>query len=227
MTIDRMTLKALIEKGSDDDLLREMMVYVANRMMDLEVESLTGAAHGERSPDATQPSQRLSRAGLGDARRHGRPGDPQAQEGQLLPGLPGAAAGQREGAHGGDPGSLRARRLDALGRRSRQGDGHDRHLQEPGVAAVRRDRRARAGLPQPADRGLVAVPVDRRHLREGAPGREDRLRCRDNRCRRQHRRPARGAGPGGRAVRGGAVLDRLPALADAAGAARRQARHLR
>jgi putative transposase len=50
MTIDRMTLKALIEKGSDDDLLREMMAYVANRMMDLEVESLTGAAHGERSP---------------------------------------------------------------------------------------------------------------------------------------------------------------------------------
>ena len=53
MTIDRMTLKALIEKGSDDDLLREMMAYVANRMMDLEVESLTGAAHGERSPART------------------------------------------------------------------------------------------------------------------------------------------------------------------------------
>ena len=49
MTIDRMTLKALVEKGSDHDLLREMMAYVANRMMDLEVESLTGAAHGERS----------------------------------------------------------------------------------------------------------------------------------------------------------------------------------
>jgi putative transposase len=50
MTIDRMTLKALVEKGSDDDLLREMMAYVANRMMDLEVENVTGAAHGERSP---------------------------------------------------------------------------------------------------------------------------------------------------------------------------------
>ena len=50
MTIDRMTLKALVEKGSDDDLLREMMSYVANRMMDLEVENVTGAAHGERSP---------------------------------------------------------------------------------------------------------------------------------------------------------------------------------
>jgi transposase-like protein len=49
MTIDRMTLKGLLEKGSDDDLLREMMAYVANRMMDMEVEGLTGAAHGERS----------------------------------------------------------------------------------------------------------------------------------------------------------------------------------
>jgi transposase-like protein len=53
MTIDRMTLKALIEKGSDDDLLREMMTYVANRMMDMEVEGLTGAAHGERTPART------------------------------------------------------------------------------------------------------------------------------------------------------------------------------
>jgi transposase-like protein len=44
-----MTLKALVEKGSDDDLLREMMAYVANRMMDMEVEALTGAAHGERT----------------------------------------------------------------------------------------------------------------------------------------------------------------------------------
>ena len=53
MTIDRVSLKALIEKGSDDDLLREMMAYVANRMMDMEVESLTGAAHGERSASRT------------------------------------------------------------------------------------------------------------------------------------------------------------------------------
>ena len=53
MTIDRMTLKALVEKGSDDDLLREMMTYVANRMMDMEVEGLTGAAHGERTSART------------------------------------------------------------------------------------------------------------------------------------------------------------------------------
>lgn len=49
MTIDRMTLKALVEKGSDEDLLKEMIGFVANRMMELEVEGLTGAAYGERS----------------------------------------------------------------------------------------------------------------------------------------------------------------------------------
>lgn len=49
MTIDRMTLKALVEKGSDDDLLREMIGFAVNRMMDVDVEGLTGAACGERS----------------------------------------------------------------------------------------------------------------------------------------------------------------------------------
>ena len=51
MTIDRMTLKDLVEKGSDTDLLREMIAFVTGRMMEMEVESLTGAAHGERSGD--------------------------------------------------------------------------------------------------------------------------------------------------------------------------------
>src|SRR6267142_1165678 len=56
MTIDRVLLKDLIEKGSDSDLLREMMTFVVNRMMDLDVESLTGAAYSERS--ATRTNQR-------------------------------------------------------------------------------------------------------------------------------------------------------------------------
>ena len=47
--IDRLQLQALLDKGSDADLLREMMTYTANRMMDLDVEGITGAAYGERS----------------------------------------------------------------------------------------------------------------------------------------------------------------------------------
>ena len=53
MTIDRMALKSLLEKGSDEDLVREMIAFVAHRLMDLEVEGLTNAAHGERSPERT------------------------------------------------------------------------------------------------------------------------------------------------------------------------------
>src|ERR1700677_3997473 len=51
MTDDMMTLRTLLEKSSDTDLLREMICFTAQRLMALEVESLTGAAPGERSPD--------------------------------------------------------------------------------------------------------------------------------------------------------------------------------
>ena len=51
MTQDMMTLRALLEKSSDADLLREMIGFTAERLMTLEVEGLTGAGHGERSAD--------------------------------------------------------------------------------------------------------------------------------------------------------------------------------
>jgi len=51
MTDGMMSLRTLLEKSSDADLLREMVGFAAQRLMELEVESLTGAAHGERSPE--------------------------------------------------------------------------------------------------------------------------------------------------------------------------------
>jgi len=51
MTDDRMALAQLLEKGSDSDLLREMIGYVAQRLMQLDVEGLVGAAHGERGEE--------------------------------------------------------------------------------------------------------------------------------------------------------------------------------
>ncbi len=51
MTDDMMTLRALLEKSSDADLLREMIGFTAQRLMALEMEGLTGAGHGERSPE--------------------------------------------------------------------------------------------------------------------------------------------------------------------------------
>jgi putative transposase len=51
MTDEMMSLRTLLEKSSDADLLREMVGFAAQRLMELEMESLTGAAPGERSPD--------------------------------------------------------------------------------------------------------------------------------------------------------------------------------
>ena len=51
MTEDMMNLRALLEKSADGDLLREMIGFAAQRLMELEVEGQTGAAHGERSAD--------------------------------------------------------------------------------------------------------------------------------------------------------------------------------
>src|ERR1700675_1598736 len=51
MTDEMMSLQALLEKSSDTDLLREMIGFAAHRLMELEVENLAGAAHGERSAD--------------------------------------------------------------------------------------------------------------------------------------------------------------------------------
>ena len=51
MTDDRMALQALLEKTPDADYLRQMIGFAAQRLMELDIESRTGAAHGERSSD--------------------------------------------------------------------------------------------------------------------------------------------------------------------------------
>ena len=51
MTKARMALAELAEKGADADFLREMIQYVAQRLMEMDVETLCGAAYGERSAE--------------------------------------------------------------------------------------------------------------------------------------------------------------------------------
>jgi len=51
MTDETLNLKVLIEKTPDADLLREMISFAAERLMDMEVSGLTNAAYGEKTLD--------------------------------------------------------------------------------------------------------------------------------------------------------------------------------
>lgn len=51
MTDAKMALLELVEQEADADLVREMLAFAAERMMDLEIEAKTGAPAGTRSPD--------------------------------------------------------------------------------------------------------------------------------------------------------------------------------
>ena len=85
MTADMMNLRALLEKNSATDLLRETIAFAAQRLMELEVEGLTGAAHGERS------TERITHRN-GDRDRETRAGTvelriPKLRKGSYFPGF--------------------------------------------------------------------------------------------------------------------------------------------
>jgi putative transposase len=87
MTDDMIALRELLEKGSDATLLREMIGFAAQRLMELETEALCGAGHGERSEN------RLNlRNGYRDRDWHTRAGTvelriPKLRKGSYFPGF--------------------------------------------------------------------------------------------------------------------------------------------
>jgi putative transposase len=44
-------LADLVEKGAQDEIVRELLSHVVERLMEFEIEQRTGAEHGERTPD--------------------------------------------------------------------------------------------------------------------------------------------------------------------------------
>jgi hypothetical protein len=79
ITSDMMYLRALVEKPRRD-ILRDMIGFAAERLMELEVGAKTGAAHAERSAD-----QRLSRQGWGDLTGTVELRIPKLREGSFFP----------------------------------------------------------------------------------------------------------------------------------------------
>ena len=106
MTDDMIALRELLEKGSDATLLREMIGFAAQRLMELEAGTACGAGHGERSENRTN-----LRNGYRDRDWHTRCSGmvelriPKAPQGQLFSGLSRATSNGGEGADGGDPGN--------------------------------------------------------------------------------------------------------------------------
>ena len=59
MTDQKTALRELLVKGTDASVLREMIGFAADRLMELEVGGMTGAAHGGAQRRSPGPAQRL------------------------------------------------------------------------------------------------------------------------------------------------------------------------
>src|SRR4051812_9075393 len=188
MTTDMMSLQALLEKSSDADLLREMIGFAAHRLMELEVENLTGAAHGERSADRINHRNGYrerdweTRAGTVELRL------PKLRKGSYFPGF----LEPRRMAEKALTAVIQEAYVQGVSTRS-----VDELVKAMGMTGISKSQVSRlcgeidgkiaAFLDRPLEGEWPYVWLD---VCEGAPRRPRRLGRRDRRSRRQRRRPA-------------------------------------
>jgi hypothetical protein len=166
MTDEMMNLRRLVEKTPDADLLREMIGFAAERLMELEVGAATGAGYGEKTPvrlaqrngyrdrDWRLVPAQLSCAFPSCARKATSPGS------WSLAGWPeGSDRGDQEACAG-----ISTRSVDELVKAMGMSG-----ISKSQVSRLCEDRWQGQALPRSADRGRLAISVDRRHLPQGPP----------------------------------------------------------
>ena len=132
MADERMTLLELVEQQADGDLVREMLAFAAERIMEAEVEARTGAAKGIRSPLRV-----VQRNGYRDRDWDTRAGRialeiPKLRKGSYLPSFLEQRRTAEKALVAVYPGGLCPRRLNPFRGRSGEGHGRGRHVKKPG-----------------------------------------------------------------------------------------------
>ena len=171
MTNEMMQVQSLLEKTPDADVLRDMISFAAGRLMELEVGALTGAAHGEKS------HERL-------AQRNGyRDRDWQTRAGTVELRIPKLRTGSyfpfflepRRMAEKALTAVIQEAYIQGISTRS-----VDDLVKAMGMTGISKSQVSRLceeidgkvkTFLDTADRGRLALSVDRRHLCESAPGR--------------------------------------------------------
>ncbi len=227
MTEERLVLAELLEKAGESDFLRAVAEAVLQLLMETDVDGLIGAGRYERSGERT-----TWRNGYRDRTLDTRLGAlqlriPKLRQGSYFPPFLEARKSSEKALiaviQEAWIGGVSTRRVDELV----QAMGLSGISKSQVFQAVQGDRRARPCLSRPAARRRVAVSVARRDLPEAARGRPHRVGRGNNRCRGQHRRPARNRRAAYRPVGGRDLLVELSEKPDAARAAWRQTGDLR
>lgn len=96
VTDDRMALIEALQKADDGNFLRSLAETVLQILMEADVEGLIGAGRYERSGERSTWRNGYRDRSLDTRLGPAQPAHPQAQDGQLLPALPGGAQDGRE-----------------------------------------------------------------------------------------------------------------------------------
>ena len=119
MALSQSALSELLEAfraGEGVDLIRESVRMALQELIEAEATEAIGAARYERSDARARPNATVTAAVVDHPGRGRAAADPEAAQGRVLPGDPGAAAADRPGAARGGDGGLRARGLHPRGR---------------------------------------------------------------------------------------------------------------